>query len=71
MLDGGIAPPFLTSAETEVSGQLHVPAALPPEEVASRYPLNRRVSSPRAGQDAMENIKIFTLSGTKPRPSNP
>jgi hypothetical protein len=35
--NGGIYPLFLTSAIYEVSGQLHAPATLPPEERAFYY----------------------------------
>jgi hypothetical protein len=32
----------------EVSGQLHAPAALPPQEKGSWYPLDRRLGGPQS-----------------------
>jgi hypothetical protein len=40
-----IAPPFLTSALDEVSGQLHA-QALYPQRTNPQYPLDRRTDGP-------------------------
>jgi hypothetical protein len=42
MGSGGTAPPFMTSALAQLSGQLHSPAALPLKK-SPRYPLDRRL----------------------------
>jgi hypothetical protein len=48
---GGIAPPFLTSV-LELTGQFHVPVALPPppRRKSPRYPLAMRLGGPRSGE---------------------
>jgi hypothetical protein len=46
----------------EANGQLHFPAALSLEK-KSRYPLDRRLSGPRAGLDVTEKRKKFASAG--------
>jgi hypothetical protein len=53
----------------EVSGQLHIRAALPPVK-EPRYPLDRKLVGPETGQDDVEKRKILTLLGlVNPDPS--
>jgi hypothetical protein len=49
---------FLMSALMEVSGQLHILAALPLGKVPL-VPMDRSWVDPRASRDAVENRKIF------------
>jgi hypothetical protein len=52
----------------EVSGQLHTPAALPPEERASGTLWIGGGVDPRAGLDDLEKRKFLTLPGLELRP---
>jgi hypothetical protein len=55
----------------EMNGQLHVPAALSPGEIAAGTHWLGGWVSPRAGLDAVEKGKILTLPGFEPGPSSP
>jgi hypothetical protein len=52
----------------EMSGQLHAPAALPPEEITPSTHWIGGWVGPGAGPDAVENP---ALPGIKPGPSSP
>jgi hypothetical protein len=52
-----------------VSGQLHAPAALPPEETACGAHLIGGWVDPRAGLDDVEKRKFLTLPGLELRTS--
>jgi hypothetical protein len=54
----------------EVSGQIHVPTALARGK-SPWYLLDMWLVDPRAGLDAVENRKIFSLPGIELRPSTP
>jgi hypothetical protein len=45
-----------------MSGQLHAPAALPPEK-SPRYPFYRRFGGPQNRSGRYGEVKIFTLPG--------
>jgi hypothetical protein len=47
-----------------VSGQLHVPAALPPGK-SSRYPFYRRLGGPQSRSGWYGEVKIFYPTGTR------
>jgi hypothetical protein len=51
----------------EVSGQLHAPAALPPEK-SPRYPFYRRLGGPQSRSGRYEELKIFYPTGTRTPP---
>jgi hypothetical protein len=48
-----------------VSGQLHVPAALPPGKNL-RYPCYRRLGGPQSRAGRYGEVKNFTLPGLEP-----
>jgi hypothetical protein len=53
-----------------VSGQLHVPVALPQGKgPPSRYPLDRRLGGPRAGLDDMEKLNYWPYWNSNSDPS--
>jgi hypothetical protein len=47
-----------------VSGQLHAPAALPPEK-RPRYPFYRRLGGPQSRSGRYGEVKIFDPTGTR------
>jgi hypothetical protein len=50
--------------ELEVSGQLHVPAALPPGK-SSQFPCYRRLGGPQSRSGRYGEVKIFYPTGTR------
>jgi hypothetical protein len=64
---GGIAPPFYTSHNVEVSGQLHVPAAL---HLGKRTHWIGGWVSPRLSLDSIEQKNILQPLGFEPRLSS-
>jgi hypothetical protein len=65
-----LAPPFLTSAQLDVSGQLHTLAALSRGERA-RYPLDRRLGGPQNRSGRYEEEIHLALPEIDPGPSHP
>jgi hypothetical protein len=69
---GGIALPFLTQQYIEVSGQLHVPAALPLGNSPPPVPIGiGGWMDPRVNPDAAEGRKMFPFRESNvDRPAN-
>jgi hypothetical protein len=67
----GIAPPFLTLALMEVSGQLWASATLPPEERAPfTHWIGGWLGGPQSQSGRCEEVKNLALLGIEPRLSN-
>jgi hypothetical protein len=66
MGSGGIDPSFLTSALMEVSGQLHVPAALlPVKDLPLRYALDMTLGGPQSLSGRCEEENNVSSAGNR------